>query len=195
MSKKFAMQLANSLIMSKINYHLEIWGLISYTNRRKIDNILTKTAKLVIGKEGLGRTEKWLLNQMKWLNIENGYKISISKYIHKIINGKEEHIFKNYMTENRSRKNQKQLKLGPHKPEIGKSHYTQKTFLYQAIDICNNLPKNITLIRENNIFKKWIKRYFLDANTTLKERKENEIEDKMITVDNQKINECENHES
>ena len=48
-------------------------------------------------------------------------------------------------------------KLGSHDQIMGHSSHTQKSFLYRAISIYNNLPTNLTLIKSFPVFKKWIK--------------------------------------
>ena len=69
-SKKFARQLANALIMSKIFYNIETWGATSKENRKKIDKIILEAAKTVTEKDTSGRTNKWILKELKWMNIE-----------------------------------------------------------------------------------------------------------------------------
>ena len=44
-SSKFAKQLANSLIMSKLNYHIEIWGKTNKENKNKLDKIILDAVK------------------------------------------------------------------------------------------------------------------------------------------------------
>lgn len=192
-NRMFAKQIANAIILSKVNYHIEVWGQTSETNRRKIDHILLKTAKLVVGRHHLGRNNKWYLNEMKWLTLKEMYETSTQKYTHRIIHGSENHFFKNYLLSNRNARNEYEEKLGPHKPYIGLSVHTQNTYLYQIITSYNKLPKEITMIRDPKIFKKWLKKYYLDKNIILKTRENpnpiSYMEDEM-NVD--LIRQCEN---
>ena len=94
---------------------------------------------------------------------------------------------------NRNARNEYEEKLGPHKPYIGLSVHTQNTYLYQIITSYNKLPKEITMIRDPKIFKKWLKKYYLDKNIILKTRENpnpiSYMEDEM-NVD--LIRQCEN---
>ena len=178
-SKKFAKQIANGIIMSKINYNIETWGNTSNENRRKIDKIIVDAAKIIIEKKTFGRTEEWILNEVKWLNVKKNYENTTQNNIYRIINSNEEHFFDYYLTSNRNVRNRSQNKLGHHHESMGRSKYTQQTFLYKSIEVYNKLPKELTLIKEQRIFKKWIKRYNIDNSIKLKQQ-ENYIDVKNI---------------
>ena len=148
-SKAFARQLANAIITSKLNYNIEIWGKTSTSNKKKIDKIEIDAAKIVLGNITIGRTDTWILKQMKWFNVEKSYINAIQNTIYKTINSTDEHYFKYYMLNNRS------IRIS-----------SQNTFLYNNINRYNNLPKEITLIKKQNIFKKWLKRYHQTQRST-----------------------------
>ena len=103
-----------------------------------------------------------------------------------MINSENDHYFKNYLTNNRGIRNFSQNKVGHHSIDMGHSIYTQKSYLYLAIKLYNKLPRNITLIRQPNLFKKWLKRYNLDNRIKLKEQNNNTLihEDQVINQDN-----------
>ena len=77
------------------------------------------------------------------------------------------------MIKNRNVRNHAQNKVGHHDPEMGHSTYTQRSFLYVSINSYNKLPRNITLIKEHHLFKKWVKKYNLNNNIKLKEQEDN----------------------
>ena len=56
---------------------------------------------------------------------------------------------------------------------MGHSTYTQRSILYTAVNLYNKLPKNLTLIKEQHIFKKWIKKYNMDNNIKIKSQEDN----------------------
>ena len=149
-SANFAKQMTNALLLSKINYNIDVWGSTTKHNTNKIDNIMEKAARTILGKQSLGRTRQWLFTKLKWLNTENNCINTTQNYIYKQLNNKEEHYVKYYLTKNRSIRHQKQNKVGTHDPSMGFNQYTQRTFLYRAINIYNTLPRNITLIKINN---------------------------------------------
>ena len=131
-SIKFARQMANALLMSKVNYNIEIWGDTSKTNRNKIDNIIYKAANIILGKEAIGRTKEWKLTKLKWLNIETNYRNAMQNSIYRMINSENNHDFKNYLTKNRNVRNISQNKTGHHDQTMGHSAFTQRTYLYRA---------------------------------------------------------------
>ena len=107
-----------------------------------------------------------------------------------MLNNKEEHFFQDYLTRNRSIRILKQNKVGYHDPLMGFNSYTQRTFLYKAVNIYNSLPKNITLIRHQHLLKKWVKRYNLDRNIKLKDQIDYDENVNIQQVDQQIIIEC-----
>ena len=60
---------------------------------------------------------------------------------------------------------------------MGHSHHMQKTFLYRTVQIYNKLPKEITLIKNKILFKKWLKRYNINNNIKLKKQEDHKIEE------------------
>ena len=163
-SLKFARQLGTSLFYSILLYHNEIWGITTRSNLNKIDRVIVKMARYLNGKDGLGRTDQWNLNSLKWLNMDDLYKYTSIKYVHKTIHSDTDHFLKQYLLANRSDKNREAHKIGPHKPEIGRSNITQQTLLYSAVSNFNSLPDSLTKFTRPEIFKRWLKRWLIDKN-------------------------------
>ena len=107
------------------------------------------------------------------MTLDKYYENANQNIIFKIINSNEKHNFQDYLLKNRNIRKQSENKVGQHDLIMGHSRYTQQTFLYSAIDNYNNLPKNLTLIKEKTLFKKWIKKYNLNKNIKLKEKEDN----------------------
>ena len=152
-----------------------MWGDTSKENRNKIDKIVIEAAKTVMGNEKFGRSNAWILKQMKWLNAEKSYENATQNYIYKMINSDNDHYFKEYLTQNRNIRNRSQNKLGHHDPIMGQSTFTQKSFLYRSINLYNNLPKNLTLIKTQPNFKKWLKKYNIDNKIKIRDQDDNII--------------------
>ena len=169
----FSKQLANAILISKLNYNIEVWGDTSLSNLNKIDKIMLNAAKLVLGNKCLGRTNKWIMDNMKWTKTKEKYENAMTNSIYKTINSKNYHYFKNYLTSNRNVRQISQNKVGHHDQSMGHHIFTQRTFLYKSINLYNGLPRNLTLIKKTNLFKKWSKRYYLDKNTILKNQEDN----------------------
>ena len=113
------------------------------------------------------------MTKMKWLTVEKNYENSSQNKIYKIINNEEDHQFKDYLLKNRSIRNLSQNKVGTHDPIMGQSTYTHKSFLYTSIDLYNKLPRRLTLIKQQHLFKKWLKLYNINNNIILKDQEDN----------------------
>ena len=131
---------------------------------------------------------------MNWLDVQLNYENTTQNNIYKLINNNENHFFEYYLTNNRTVRNYSQNKLGHHNQMIGRSTLTQQTFLYQAIEIYNKLPKELTLIKEQRLFKKWVKRYNLDNKTKLKKQEDNTKIKPIQEINYENIRKCEEDE-
>ena len=95
------------------------------------------------------------------------------------------------ITKNRQNKNLSENKIGPLKNnskilqnKIGLATLELKTVIYKSQKIYNNLPREITLIKNKNNFKKWIKKYYNN----------NKIKFTIIKDDFKEIKDLENYE-
>ena len=87
-----------------------------------------------------------------------------------------------------------QNKVGTHDQVMGQSTYSQRSFLYRAIELYNKLPKNLTLIKSFQVFKKWIKLYHINEKVKLPERSENIEERETFLIDFNIIQACQNYD-
>ena len=160
-----------------MHHHLEITGETSMKIKSKINNIIIKTAKNILGKNAYGRTSEWILKELKWFNFETMYQLAVQKSTYKFINpedGQNSHFFTDYMLTNRTVKNQAQNKIGPHKPNMGKKSIEQKTFLYKSVDMYNKLRREITLLPNLKLFKIWLKKkYHMNKQISIPKREDN----------------------
>ena len=127
---------------------------------------------------------------MNWMNAETMYENSLQNSIYKIINSQDEHYFKYYLTHNRNIRNFCQNKVGPHDVSMGQSPITQRSYLYQAINIFNKLPRNVTLIRNQNLFKKWCRKYNMNNAIKLRYQPDNMLENPIQTICHINIDRC-----
>ena len=81
------------------------------------------------------------------------HQIAISKFIHKLLNNDDNHYLKNLITTNRQNKTLADNKFGTLQNNIGIGTLKQKTVIYKAQKIYNDLPREITLIKKNQISK------------------------------------------
>ena len=146
-SPKFIINYANSILLSKINYHIEIWGKCSKTQYNLINNIIINTARQITNNK-YGRTDEFILKSIKWLNLQETYKMAISKITHKFLQPTTNcHFLAAELRKNRSLRMKSQNKTGQ-KPMVRRDdRWTQKTFIFNSIDIYNKIPKEITLLK------------------------------------------------
>ena len=52
-------------------------------------------------------------------------------------------------------------KLAPRANNIGNNYESKHTFLYRIIEVYNNLPRELTLLRSSHLFKIWLNKYYL----------------------------------
>ena len=159
-SAKFALKYANSILISKLNYHIEIWGLCSKTQLSKIDKILVDTASIITNLK-YGRTDIFIMKEIKWKFTNERYEDSIIKITRKILNQdtSNKHYLYSRLTKNRTLRMRTENKCNP-KPRIQPQDlWSLKFFRIKIVDIYNTLPRQLTLIMKHLKFKKWLKSY------------------------------------
>ena len=67
--KKYLLQYSNAILISKINYHIEIWGKCSKTAYTAINNIILKAAH-ILSPIRYGKTNEAILKSIKWMNLQ-----------------------------------------------------------------------------------------------------------------------------
>ena len=134
-------------------------GKTNRANITKIDNMIIKMAKQILGKQASGRTNEWILRKIGWLNFDDTYKLSILKTAHQIMNTNNNHFIKSELIRNRNVRNASQNKTGPNPKRFGINELEQQTFIFQVKKVYNQLPRELTLIKNPNIFKTRIKKH------------------------------------
>ena len=93
---------------------------------------------------------------------------AMQNYTYKMLNGKNDHFFKFYLKQHRNIRMIADNKVGHHDVSMGHSNFTQMSYLYRALNVYNKLPRYLTLIKQEHLFKKWCKIYNLDNKIKLK---------------------------
>ena len=91
-------------------------GWIRFTVQKKINNIISSTARYITRNEYFGRTDTYILKQLKWMNYYELHENSVNKLTYKIINTNEQNYMNDKLIENRNIRNRAQNKCGPHDP-------------------------------------------------------------------------------
>ena len=103
---------------------------------------------------------KKVLNEMKWLSVDEYRNIAIQKFTHKVINTKEPEYLYTKMTQNRSPRILQENKVTSYHPRFGFKLPSRRSIRYESIKLYNNLPSKLTLLEKPSRFKSWIKRYY-----------------------------------
>ena len=126
---KFAVKYANSILISKLNYHIQLWGACSRTDASKINRLLIETA-IKITNCIPGRTDEYILKSIKWTNFNVMYENSIIKFTHKLLNHDKnnKHFLFNIITDGRTIRNINDNKCGPRIMILRNDNLTLKTY-------------------------------------------------------------------
>ena len=108
-----------------------------------------------------------MLKKIKWITVEQHYCLFISKTIHKIINNDKnnQHYLSTKIKDNRTIRMISENKLGPKQVIDKKNIMISKMFAWRSKDIFNQIPRQLTLLKNTKRFKKCIMKYTIDPNT------------------------------
>ena len=162
--RKFSLNLANGLFMSKLLYGIQAWGLAPKYLLNKIQVLQNKAARVVQGYKSYKLSTTDLLKNMKWLNIEHLIILNISILVHGIINTGEPSYFYERIVrlQNNSNRTNMGRRLGQKPVDIGTSTFTKNQFCSRAFDIYNCVPAQISSIKDKKKFKSFLKKYLFD---------------------------------
>ena len=139
-SKKYLLLIANSMFLSKLNFHLELWEYGLKRHGNIFNHLQIEVVKMILPNEK-GKTDDYSWRKLNWLNIYTRYKHVIMRFTFRLLNHEitNRHYLYYKFTKNRYVWNKSQNKIGP-RPYVLKSElYKQKTYFYQIISIFNNI--------------------------------------------------------
>merc|ERR1712059_187917 len=87
-SKDFLLKYSNSILISKVNYHIEAWGTCKKTIKTKIDNLIIGVAIKISDYNTFGKTNDYILKENKLgpkSKISESDKYTLKTYTYKII--------------------------------------------------------------------------------------------------------------
>lgn len=156
---KYLKNIYFSLIYSKLQYLISIWGSANLTTLKPLKKLQNKVIKCIHKLPFLEPTEN-LYKTKGFLDITNLYKLKTCVLLH-FINLKEKHsnitLTQINVLHNHATRQNDNIKT----PTI-KSNFGKRSILYDGIIIYNNLPRNLKSIKNVLTFKKQIKKYFLE---------------------------------
>lgn len=162
--RKFAIQLANGMIMSKIEYAIALWGTSPQYVIDIIQRQLNRAARAVLGPT----TQRWsvyrLMTAMGWLRLNDLIKYHQSCLIHQLVfTGSPQYLHDKIVCPDPGKtRTHKNRKIGTKPHDRGKSMYTKNNLSSSAYQVYNTLPGIITSIPVRSIFKRRLRRYFIN---------------------------------
>ena len=155
---KFLKQIYFSLIYSKFQYLISIWGSANLTKLKPLKKIQNKLIKCIYKLPHLEPTIN-LYKPKGFLNISSLYKSKVCNLIHSIkIKEKKGniHLIPSDITHNYDTRQNSHFKK-----QIIKSNFGKRSLLYDGIAIYNDLPNKLKNIQKLNKFKIAVKKYFM----------------------------------
>ena len=152
LSKKLKLMIVNSLILSRINYGLSIWGNSSPTQLKKVQVILNTAARFITGLPKITR-QSTLMVQCNWLNLEELIEYHSTIQMWKVVNWQ----CPQHMTS--------KIHVTPDSrimTSIPRLKMTTNSFRWKTILYWNNLPDDLREEKSLNRFKVCTKRWIRD---------------------------------
>ena len=154
--EKTRLQLANSIVIGKLNHALPLLTNISAYGKAKLHKILMTTARTVIGHYGFKWSCTKILNNCNWPNIDDMIKLSSLKLLHYIITNRSPTNIFNKMKIPKRNTSEITLKAIP------QTRLSRNFFLYKQLKNYNCLPNQIKSLNKNKF--KYHSKYFLMHN-------------------------------
>ena len=102
------------------------------------------------------------------MKIGDRYKMALSKFTYRLLNYEKDNRHNLYTTliSNRNVRNRSQNKLGPQPRVESNDLFTLKSYTYKIRLIYNSLKRELTLMNNYSLFKKWIMIFYFVPETT-----------------------------
>ena len=161
MSVSCRLLLANGLFISKLLYLLPMWGGLSVRDSKKLQTIMNKCARMVLGVSRRTRTRALMVG-CGWLYFRELVDYHSLVQMFKLVNiGTPENL-------------RNKLKILPNKKiEItpARLKIASKSFRWRTTKVWNDLPDNILNIVKLSIFKKVLRRFMIDSRADVAQRR------------------------
>lgn len=152
--QKVRQMIYNSLVKSKLDYLIEIWGGAAKTNLKPLQIAQNKVIKILFGYDRLTHTQT-LYRDTKIHNIKQTYALNTCTLIKKILDGHiHTKISLTKKTYNHNLRNTDKLEL-----HLPRTEYGKRSILYNGANMYNNLPNDIKENHTMSMFKSKLKQY------------------------------------
>lgn len=161
--RSFARQLANGIIMGKVEYAIALWGNSPKYQIQMIQKLVNKAARTVIGPCSLRWSIDHLMKEMGWLKLTDLIKYHQASLAHQVVfHRSPEFIHEKLNPKDGATRSHRGYKLGPKPNSRGQTTYTKNNFTSTIYEMYNKLPSILTSIPPKTIFKTRLRRYFVN---------------------------------
>jgi hypothetical protein len=154
--------IANGIIMSKLLYGMETWGVAPMYIQNKLQSIQLEACRIINGRISQRWTTTHLLKTLNWLPIKDLITLTSAKMSHKILNNKGPAYLTQVMTQEipvRDTRLTGPDRLGAPPRYLGRTNITKSTYRYQAYGHFSKLPEVLKTIKNVKTFNKRLTRY------------------------------------
>ena len=148
-------------IYSKIQYGIEIYGLASSSQIKKIQTIQNKSLKILFNKDYLTPTLS-LHKDLNLLLVNDIHKLSLLKFVKKHQQNELPQIFNNYFITNNNIHSHFTRQHKALHVTLNQTRNNSKNFTHSSISSWNEIPSAIKTSKTLNTFSKRTKHYFID---------------------------------
>lgn len=153
-------KLFNAYLSSKVKYGLEVFGQASAAQIKKIQTQQNRALKILYNKDF--HTNKYRLHSdLKYLTVEDTHKQCLVNFVHKHINNKLPDTFRNYYTTNLESHSHNTRQTAKIHIDRRRNEQAKKMITYSGAIAWNNLPNQITSMKNYTGFKKAVKDHYI----------------------------------
>ena len=152
----------DSLVLSKISYGLEAYGVAPQKYLKELQVIQNRILRLLSFKENRYSTNA-LHKELNFLKINDLYELKILKFMHQINRSQEKLpvVFQNYFLKNESFHVYNTRKIKDYKIHRTNKRWGERMLLNKGARLWNELPESLKDVNKTSTFTKRLKRYFI----------------------------------
>ena len=148
-TSRIRLQIVNTLILSRINYMICIWGNSTDTLTYKIQVLLNKASRFINNSNKFTKTSK-LMENCNWLSVKE-----MTKYFSLLQMWKTEKMNVPLYLKDKIRT----LDDGKLSTDLPRLQITSRSYRWTTVNSWNKLPENLRLEKSLKTFKKGVKRW------------------------------------
>ena len=159
-------QFANGILLSKLEYGAAIWASAPQYILKQLQSCQLEAARTILGPKTRRWTSSHLLSELKWIPIKKIGELASAKLTYQILNTSKPAVLANRMlskiNSTRITRQNGPFQLGPRPPGLGRTRNTKYQYRPNSYDIYQQIPLVLKQIPKPKLFKKRLKRYYLN---------------------------------